>query len=722
MGLSSDQRIEILIELLKRGDGAVAAVKELKEVEAQTRKSKESITQFATSFKAALVAIGATQLIRSSIAAFSEQELAISKSNNALRASGQFSQRYSQELQDLAASLQKVTLFADENILQTEAQLIAFGAARKDIPKLTETILNLASGMGRDLPGATMLMGKALAGEFSTLSRYGIIIDETAAQSEKLAAATAQIQARFGGLARAEAQTLTGSLITTKNAMGELKEMMGEFMLSVLDPYVRKLRDAAEAAKKLAETRGPVQAQQLDLLNSRRAALEAELTAMVQAGRIGPNAADLIKMQVGDVFKGRQAAEPNPPMMTVPGFEKKPVYKTVYDFDAMQAALAQMEDFILPQVDKKPRPLPETPAKTPTEKIVKEAAVTHDALERYLERHAANLTRLDEQRRAQWASVGQDIQREFEESTLNQSQLIELNFERRKQLVRDYYDYEIAQAENDSERIVELENKKAAHIEAISQRHKRASDQISQGMQQIAQVGMAEFSRGLAHTLVDIKAWSEDAGAAFQNFAAHLLQMLSEMILQLLIAAALRSAIFGISPAAGAYLYPKGAAGGGTFNAVDDDFQTAKNGLITAASGVAGVSELTGPTYFPRFNVLAGEAGREMMTVLARPRTLSIGGANAIIGSVGPNRLALMNADDLLSLSPRNSRNAAGGGVLSGGISGGVLTGTAVVEIRPAAGFEARIIDSAIKGAEVRIVYDMEHSSPLAEATKRLVS
>ena len=146
---------------------------------------------------------------------------------------------------------------------------------------------------------------------------------------------------------------------------------------------------------------------------------------MVQAGRIGPNAADLIKMQVGDVFKGRQAAEPNPPMMTVPGFEKKPVYKTVYDFDAMQAALAQMEDFILPQVDKKPRPLPETPAKTPTEKIVKEAAVTHDALERYLERHAANLTRLDEQRRAQWASVGQDIQREFEESTLNQSQLIE---------------------------------------------------------------------------------------------------------------------------------------------------------------------------------------------------------------------------------------------------------------------------------------------------------
>ena len=80
-------------------------------------------------------------------------------------------------MQDLAASLQKVTLFADENILQTEAQLIAFGAARKDIPKLTETILNLASGMGRDLPGATMLMGKALAGEFSTLSRYGIIID-----------------------------------------------------------------------------------------------------------------------------------------------------------------------------------------------------------------------------------------------------------------------------------------------------------------------------------------------------------------------------------------------------------------------------------------------------------------------------------------------------------------------------------------------------------------
>ena len=38
--------------------------------------------------------------------------------------------------------------------------------------------------------------------------------------------------------------------------MGELKEMMGEFMLSVLDPYVRKLRDAAEAAKKTGRNQG----------------------------------------------------------------------------------------------------------------------------------------------------------------------------------------------------------------------------------------------------------------------------------------------------------------------------------------------------------------------------------------------------------------------------------------------------------------------------------
>jgi hypothetical protein len=242
----------------------------------------------------------------------------------------------------------------------------------------------------------------------------------------------------------------------------------------------------------------------------------------------------------------------------------------------------------------------------------------------------------------------------------------------------------------------------------------------------IAQFAVTEFSRGMAHAFVSIIQGTQSASEAFKSFAANFLSTIAEMIMQLVIFSMLKKALTPMGlwpwPAGGGVIAPAKAAGG----------------LITAAGGVAGVEEVNGPTYFPRFNVLAGEAGREMMTVLARPYQPNIPGLHAVIGNVGPNRLAMLPANELIGLArPRfaadggyfdyelpssRPRKAADVGVFGGGISAGVLTGTAVIEIRPAQGFEARIIDSAIKGAEVKIVYDMQHGSPLSEATKRLVS
>lgn len=199
-------------------------------------------------------------------------------------------------------------------------------------------------------------------------------------------------------------------------------------------------------------------------------------------------------------------------------------------------------------------------------------------------------------------------------------------------------------------------------------------------------VQMAEsFAGGMSNAFVAFVSGTKSAQQAFKEFAASFLQMVAQMIMQQLILNALKSSgLFGF-------------AGGGTAVA-------AAGGVFPryAASGLAGVSEVSTATYFPKFNVVAGEAGREMLTVLAKPRMMSIGGMDAVVGNAGNNRLAITDADALAR------RGGAGG--------------TIVVEVRGTRDFEARIVNSSVEGAIVRVQNDMATDSQLARATKNLVT
>lgn len=90
----------------------------------------------------------------------------------------------------------------DESIIEMQANLVSFGAGKDNIDQVTEAVLNLSAGLGTDLKGASLLMGKALAGEFGSLSRYGILVDSNASKSRK-DGWLAQINEKFGGQAAA---------------------------------------------------------------------------------------------------------------------------------------------------------------------------------------------------------------------------------------------------------------------------------------------------------------------------------------------------------------------------------------------------------------------------------------------------------------------------------------------------------------------------------------
>ena len=77
------------------------------------------------------------------------------------------------------------------------------------------------------LEGASLLLGKALAGETSSLSRYGIKLAEGATQTEILDALTKQ----FGGSAEAAADPMT----QLGNRMGDVGQTIGDVLVPFID-------------------------------------------------------------------------------------------------------------------------------------------------------------------------------------------------------------------------------------------------------------------------------------------------------------------------------------------------------------------------------------------------------------------------------------------------------------------------------------------------------
>jgi hypothetical protein len=130
------------------------------------------------------------------------------------------------------------------------------------------------------------------------------------------------------------------------------------------------------------------------------------------------------------------------------------------------------------------------------------------------------------------------------------------------------------------------------------------------------------------------------------------------------------------------------------------------SGYNLAASGGAfgpifaagGVNDVSSATYFPKFNVVAGEAGREVMTVLAKPRMANFNGLSAQVGMAGSNRLAITSADALAA--------HAGGGA----------GGSMVIEVRVSPGSEARIVETSLHN----VIVHMQQDTTLSRATKNL--
>lgn len=170
---------------------------------------------------------GVAGLFNTLTSAAARQELAVTKLNAALRPLGPRAIEVSRALQEQASALQRVTRFGDETIIEGQALIASFNRNQQVIEAGTRAALDLAAATGTDLRAAFQLLGRAAAGETSTLSRYGIILDEGIPKSERFAAAVEKINEQFGGQAQAQAATYAGRLDQISNNFGDLLEQTG---------------------------------------------------------------------------------------------------------------------------------------------------------------------------------------------------------------------------------------------------------------------------------------------------------------------------------------------------------------------------------------------------------------------------------------------------------------------------------------------------------------
>lgn len=168
----------------------------------------------------------------------------------------------------LAKALQNTTKATDAQIKATEAYVsatqIRYGIsdvklraslgslvrATGDVTqaqKLNNLALDVSAATGRDLETVALTLAKAYDGNFGSLKKLGIPLDEAILKSRDFNVVQAELVKLFGGAAAANTQTYAGQLAIVKQRFDEMKESVGVGLLPVMGLLLANVNMAAKA-------------------------------------------------------------------------------------------------------------------------------------------------------------------------------------------------------------------------------------------------------------------------------------------------------------------------------------------------------------------------------------------------------------------------------------------------------------------------------------------
>ncbi len=188
--------------------------------------------------------------------AFAVQELSEVNLVAALKQMGQYTDEYYEKLKNLASQFQETTKVGDETWLKQFAQLTRFGMNADNVDRVADAVKNLAGLMDGNVQGATLAMQRAIEGEFSMFSRYGIKLDLTGNKVKDLNTLFEMLAEKGAGAMEARAGTLQGAWDGLTNAFGDFKEEIGRTferaanlrgVLGSIETNIKRLQDSAKS-------------------------------------------------------------------------------------------------------------------------------------------------------------------------------------------------------------------------------------------------------------------------------------------------------------------------------------------------------------------------------------------------------------------------------------------------------------------------------------------
>lgn len=195
--------------------------------------SRDAINKIGLIGAAAFAAVGAGALKAAQMAGIQEQ--AQIQLAEAMKQAGTFTEAAYQHNLKYASSLQKLTVYGDEQILVGQRMLTNFGVEGEALDMLTKATLDLASAKGMDLTAAFDLVAKTVGSSTNALTRYGIEVTGAAGSTERAEMAVANITKIFGGAAQAQAGTYLGRITQLKNQWGDIVEKIGFAVIPVIN-------------------------------------------------------------------------------------------------------------------------------------------------------------------------------------------------------------------------------------------------------------------------------------------------------------------------------------------------------------------------------------------------------------------------------------------------------------------------------------------------------
>lgn len=251
----------------------------------------------------------AANALKDSVSAYTESEMVTKQLETVIKSTGGAAGVTAKSVLDLASALQQTTNFEDDAIVVADNLLLTFTNIGKDIfPQATETMLDMSQALGQDLKSSAIQLGKALQDPIlgvTALRRVGVNFN--AAQTEVIKnlvntgrAAEAQklilkeLQAEFGGSARAARDTFGGAVISLNNNVGDLQETFGSYITSAGRPFVENMSDMVKGINDFLTSKEGMQ-QVADVLKPLTGALYV-------AWNIAGKLFDVLKKYAGGIF------------------------------------------------------------------------------------------------------------------------------------------------------------------------------------------------------------------------------------------------------------------------------------------------------------------------------------------------------------------------------------------------------------------------------------